>query len=107
MIQNKRDYSEEIANICKQHHVKYLGLHGSGRTQESPSSEDSDIGFLVEFDPLELEQYAKCYFGLEEELEDLFGRHVGLVDIGKITHPDILRQLTKNKTDIYGICPTK
>lgn len=107
MIEDGLDYSKEIVNICKQHHVKYLGLHGSGQSQESPGPEDSDIGFLVEFDPLELEQYARCYFGLEEELENLFGRPVGLVDIGKITHPEILRQLTKNKTDIYGACPTK
>ena len=101
MVDSERDYSEEIANICKQYHVKYLGLHGSGQNQENGSSEDRDIGFLVEFLPLELKQHAECYFALEKELEDLFGRHVDLCDISRITHPDILRPLTKNKTDIY------
>jgi len=101
MVDSERDYSEEIANICKQYQVKYLGLHGSGQNQENGSSEDRDIGFLVEFLPLELKQHAECYFALEKELEDLFGRHVDLCDISRITHPDILRPLTKNKTDIY------
>ena len=101
MIDSVGDYSEEIANICKQHHVKYLGLHGSGQNQENGGPEDPDIGFLVEFFPLEPKQHARCYFALEKELENLFGCHVDLLDISRITHPDILRPLTKNKTDIY------
>ena len=101
MIDSERDYSEEIANICKQHNVKYLGLHGSGLNQEDGSPEERDIGFLVEFFPMELKPYAKCYFGLEEELGNLFGCHVSIVDIGDINLPELLRQLTKRKTDIY------
>ncbi|MGD8500682.1 MAG: hypothetical protein PVJ86_08540 [Phycisphaerales bacterium] len=101
MVNSKRDYSEEIANICKQHNVKYLGLHGSGQTQENGSPDQRDIGFLVEFFPMELKQYAKCYFALEKELENLFGCHVNLVDLSRFTHPDILGPLTRNTTDIY------
>jgi hypothetical protein len=50
---------------------------------------------------MELKPYAKCYFAMEKELGDLFGGHVSIVDIGKITPPVLLRQLTKHKTDIY------
>jgi predicted nucleotidyltransferase len=32
-------------------------------------------------------QHGMCYFGLEKELEDLFGRHVGLCDLTGITLP--------------------
>src|SRR4030042_3510911 len=105
MINSKRDYSEEIVDICKQHHVKYLGLHGSGQNQGNSYPEDSDIGFLVEFDPLELRQHARCYFALEKELEDLFGRRVDLVDIGGVTHPALLKPITRNRTDIFGDWP--
>ena len=101
MIDSERDYSEEIANICKQHHVKYLGLHGSGPNQQNASPEDLDIDILVEFESLEPKQHAMCYLALEKELENLFGRSVGLCDLTGITHPGILRPLTKNKTDIY------
>ncbi len=101
MINSERDYSKEIANICKQHNVKYLGLHGSSYDQENVGTEDREINFLVEFFPMELKPYAKCYFGLEEELGNLFGCVVGILDIGDITLPDLLRPLTKRKTDIY------
>ena len=101
MIDSERDYSEEIANICRQHHVIYLGLHGSGPNQENDNPEDLEIDFLVKFESLEPKQHAMCYFALEKELEKMFARNVGLCDISKITHPVLLRQLTKNKTDIY------
>ena len=101
MNDGARDYSKEIANICKQHHVKYLGLFGSGLDQENIAPEQRDIRFLVKFFPLEPKPYAKCYFAFEKELGDLFGRHVDVLDIGDINHPDLLRQLTKRKTDIY------
>jgi len=101
MIQSERDYSKEIANLCKKHNVKYLGLHGSSYDQENISTEDREINFLVEFFPMELKQYAKCYFALEKELGDLFGCNAGILDIGDISPPDLLRRLTKRKTDIY------
>lgn len=102
MIDSERDYSDEIANICKQHHVKYLGLHGSSSiNQEDAGGEEVEINFLVEFLPLEPRQHALCYLALEEELENFFGRKVGLCDLTGKTHPVLLRQLTKRKTDIY------
>ncbi len=101
MIDSKRDYSAEITNLCKQHNVKYLGLHGSSYNQENTGTEDSEINLLVEFFPLDPKQHAMCYFALEKELEDLFGRHVDMCDLTGITLPELLRPLTKNKTDIY------
>ena len=52
-IDSKRDYSKEIAAICKQYHVKYLGLYGSTLTQEDAASDDQEINLLVEFHPSE------------------------------------------------------
>ena len=101
MIESKRDYSEEIINLCKQHNVKYLGLHGLSYDQENIDSEDPELTFLVEFFPMEPKPYGMCYFGLEKELGDLFGRTVILVDLTGITLPEILRPITKRKTDIY------
>ncbi|MFC1636063.1 nucleotidyltransferase family protein [Planctomycetota bacterium] len=103
MIDSKRDYSEEIADICERYHVKYLGLHGSVLSQEDAAPEDQEINLLVEFLPLEPNQHTTCFFALEKELKDLFGRHVNLCDLTDITHPDLLRQLTKRKTDIYKV----
>jgi len=101
MIDSKRDYNEEIANLCRQHNVKYLGLHGSSYDQENAGPEDPEINFLVEFFPLEPKQHSMCYFTLEKELQDMFGRPVCLCDLTGITLPELLRPLTKRKTDIY------
>ena len=100
-IDSKRDYSEDIADICKRHHVKYLGLHGASLSQEDVGGEDQEINLLVEFLPLEPNQHTTSFFALEKELTDLFGRHVNIVDLTDVTHPDLLRQLTKRKTDLY------
>jgi len=101
MIESKRDYSGEIASICRKHNVKYLGLRGSSFDQESIGTEEPEIYFIVEFFPMEPKEYGRCYFGLEKELENLFSREAILCDITGITLPDLLRQLTKRKTDIY------
>ena len=101
MIDSKRDYSEEIANLCKRHNVKYLGLHGSSYDQENVATEDPEINLIVEFFSMEPKQHGVCYFTLEKELGDMFGRPVCLCDLTGITHPDLLRYLTRRKTDIY------
>jgi len=101
MIQSERDYSKEIADLCRKHNVKYLGLHGSSYDQENISTENRELNFLVEFFPMELKEYARCYFALEKELGDLFGCNVGILDIGRINLPELLRPLTRRKTDIY------
>jgi len=101
MIQSERDYSEEIAILCKQHNVKYMGLRGSSFDQENIGTEEPEICFIVEFFPMEPKEYGRCYFGLEKELENLFSHEVILCDITGITLPELLRPLTKRKTDIY------
>lgn len=101
MIQSKRDYSKEMAVLCKRYNVKYLGLRGSSYDQENIGSEEPEIYLLVEFFPMEPKEYAMCYFGLEEELGNLFGREVIMCDLTGITLPELLRMLTKRKTDIY------
>jgi predicted nucleotidyltransferase len=101
MIDSKRDYSEEIHDICKRHHVKYLGLHGSTLSQEDAAPEDQEINLLVEFLPLEPKQHTTSFIALEKELGNLLERHVNVVDLTDVTHPDLLRQLTKRKTDLY------
>ena len=101
MIQSERDYSKELVSICRKHNVKYLGLRGSSYDQENIDTEEPEIYFLVEFFPMEIKEYARCYFGLEKELGNLFSREVIMCDLTGIKLPELLRQLTKRKTDIY------
>jgi len=100
-INPKRDYSEEITDICMKHQVKYLGLHGASLSQEDAAPDEPEINLLVEFLPSEPNQHTASFFALEKELTNLFGRHVNMVDLTDVSHPDLLRQLTKRKTDLY------
>ena len=100
MIQSKRDYSRGIATLCRQHNVGYLGLRGSSYEQENIGTRDPEICFLVEFFPMELKEYARCYFGLKKELENLFGREVILFGLGDKMPPEFQERIKRNKNDI-------
>lgn len=101
MIENKKDYSKEITVLCKKHHVNFLSLHGSSLPQEETGSEKPEINLLVEFLPLESKQHTACFTALKKELTDILGPHMNILDLTDVTHPDLYRQLTRRKTDIY------
>jgi predicted nucleotidyltransferase len=81
--------------------VRRLELFGSAATgQERP--DESDIDFLVEFDPLSPGNYADAYFGLLEALEALSGRDVDLVIASAIRNPYFLQSVERTKTLLYA-----
>jgi uncharacterized protein len=69
---------DALDEICRRFHVKRLDVFGSVAMGEDRPHE-SDIDFLVAFEPLAPAARADAYFGLLEPLEALFGRHVDLV----------------------------
>ena len=73
MIPVVAERADEVKRICPRYNVSRLDLFGSGATGEHRPDE-SDLDFLVEFQPEVFETYADSYFGLLESLERLFGR---------------------------------
>ena len=66
---------QKIAEFCRRHHIRKLSLFGSVLTERF--GPDSDVDFLVEFEPGQ----GSGYLGLarmERELSDLVGRRVDL-----------------------------
>ena len=64
-----------LAGFCRRNHIRKLSLFGSVLTDRF--GPDSDIDFLVEFEP----EHVPGYFGLtrmELELSDIIGRKVDL-----------------------------
>jgi hypothetical protein len=61
-------------------------------------AESSDLDFLVSFDNLEPGEYVDAYFGLMEELQELFQRPVDLVMETAIRKPYFLRNVEKTRT---------
>lgn len=91
-----------IERLCLQYRVQRLELFGSALTDENFDPGKSDLDFLVEFLPLQPGQHANSYFGLLEALQDLFGRHIDLVEAKAIRNPYFLESVNRNRKEIYA-----
>lgn len=65
---------DEIAEFCRRHHIRRLALFGS--VLRDDFGPDSDVDVLVEFDPEHIPGLA--FFGMQDELSEIFGRQVDL-----------------------------
>ena len=93
--------ARELAEICRKRAVHRLALFGSAaRGSFDPSS--SDLDFLVEFEPASPAQHADHYFGLQEDLERLFGRPVELVEPGPIRNPYFRQAVEETQVLVYA-----
>lgn len=91
----------ELETICKKRGVRRLALFGSAASGSfDPAS--SDLDFLVEFQPLSPTQHADYYFGLQEDLERLFGVSVELVEPGPIRNPYFRQAIEKTQVLVYA-----
>jgi uncharacterized protein len=81
-----RQRSQEIALLCKRHHVRRLSVFGSA-LRDSFDRNRSDVDLLVEFAPMLPRERAEHYFGLEEDLQALLQVPVDLVEPEPIRNP--------------------
>src|SRR3990167_7631089 len=96
-----REKAGDLAEICKKHGVRRLALFGSAASDSfDPAS--SDLDFLVEFQPLSPAQHADHYFGLQEDLERLFGVPVELVEPGPIRNPYFRQAIEETQVLVYA-----
>jgi predicted nucleotidyltransferase len=92
---------EEIAELCRKHHVRRLSVFGSA-VRDDFDPEKSDVDLLVEFDDSAIERYTKNYYSLEDGMVCLFGRKVDLVAEGTIKNPYILRRIEEQREQLYA-----
>lgn len=91
---------DELAELCRRHHVLRLDLFGSAAT-ESFDPETSDLDVLVEFKADAQVGYTGPFFHLQEELEQLFGRPVDLVFDMEFRNPHFRAAVEENRTRLY------
>jgi predicted nucleotidyltransferase len=77
------DRKAEVAEICRRYGVERLDLFGSA-AEGGFDPERSDLDFIVAFERRDPPDLFRRYFGLEEDLENLFGRNVDLVMEGAL-----------------------
>ncbi len=100
MIPAVEERADELRRLCFAYGVQRLDLFGSASTGLYEGDE-SDLDFLVEFQPAALSAYADAYFGLLEALGALFGRPVDLVVESAIRNPYFVRSVEQTRTPIF------
>lgn len=95
------EHAVELEQLCRRYRVQRLDLFGSAATGEA--GPESDLDFLVEFKPTNIQGgRADAFFGLLEGLEDLFGRPVDLVVDAAIRNPYFRESVEKSRTPVYA-----
>ena len=100
MIPLIADHSEELAEICRRHHVKRLEVFGSAAVGDF-NPQTSDIDFLVDYHPFHGPGKADAYFGLLEDLQQLFDRRIDLVVDHAIENPYFRKSVDTSKVSVY------
>jgi predicted nucleotidyltransferase len=90
----------EIRRLCQRYDVGRLDLFGSA-AREDFDRETSDLDFLVSFLPRNPSRLFDRYFGLKEELEELFGRDVDLLMEGAMKDPNLIESIEKSHVLLY------
>lgn len=93
-------YTNEIRRLCDRHKVKRLYAFGSVLTDRF--QKDSDIDFIVDFEPLDVRQYADNYFDFKFALEDTLHRPVDLLEEKTIRNPFFRKAVENQRQLIYG-----
>lgn len=91
---------DRIKDLCKKHKVKKLFAFGSVLTTRFKNT--SDIDLLVDFQDVDLYNYADNYFDFKDSLEQIFDREVDLLEDKAIRNPYLRQSIESSKQLIYG-----
>jgi uncharacterized protein len=91
---------EQIGRLCRLYGVRKLELFGSIlRPDFDPVR--SDVDLLVEFQPQVASSFAN-FLDLKDALEDLFGRHVDLLELRAIRNRRLRHHIEQSKSPLYA-----
>ena len=91
---------DAIKALCKSHYVSRLFIFGSVLTNRFKKS--SDIDLIVDFQGVDIYNYADNYFDLKESLERLFNREVDLLEDKAIHNPYLRQSIDSSKQLIFS-----
>lgn len=93
-------YKKQINELCINHKVKSLYAFGSVLTDHFNNK--SDIDLIVDFNEIDLLDYADNYFDLKFSLQEIFNRSVDLLEERAIKNPYFKQALNQKKELVYG-----
>ncbi len=90
----------EIRALCSKHRVGRLDLFGSA-TRDDFDLARSDLDFVVEFHEMPPKEYYEAFWGLLEDLEQLFGRRIDLIVRRALRNPYFIEKLEQTKIPLF------
>ncbi len=101
MIAIIENHRAEIAALRSRFGVQKLEVFGSAADGSFDPSR-SDIDFLVEFSPDDVGSLFHRYFGMQQSLEELFGRKIDLLTASALRNPYLISAVNKSRKTIYA-----
>ena len=89
-----------LNRLCEEHNVEKMYLFGSALNENF--SNKSDLDFLVKFKPIDLANYFENYMSFKEDLENLLGREIDLVEEQTLRNPILIKSINQSKELVYG-----
>ena len=98
LLEEKR---KPIAELCARRGVARLEAFGSA-LREDFSPDSSDLDLLVEFQNMEPYARVEAYFGLLDDLREMFGRRVDLVMADAVKNRYLAQDIQRTKQPLYA-----
>lgn len=92
--------TKKVIELCKKHNVASLHLFGSATNAKFNS--ESDVDFLVRFNPIDLSEYFTNYITFKNSLKELLRRNIDLVEEQTLRNPVLINSINRSKELIYG-----
>jgi predicted nucleotidyltransferase len=99
-MNNLSAYKQEINELCETHKVR--SLYAFGSVLSSNFNTNSDIDLIVEFNDIDVKDYADNYFDFKFSLEEIFNRPVDLLEEQAIKNPYFKQVVNQSKELVYG-----
>ncbi len=93
---------EEIAELCRKHHVRRLAVFGSA-TRDDFDPSRSDVDLRIEFEREAIDRYADNFFDLQDALEELFQRKVDILSAPTIRNPYFREAVESSLVTLYAV----
>ncbi len=101
MLEEIISKKDELADLCRKHHVRKLAVFGSA-LRDDFDPERSDIDFRVEFSEVPPGKSADNYFDLISALEALFARPVDLLSSPTIRNRYLRAEIESTQKTLYA-----
>ncbi len=101
MLEEIISKKDELAALCRKHHVRKLAVFGSALRDDFDPVR-SDIDFRVEFGNIPLDQYAENLWALQSALEGLFARRVDLLTSPTIRNRYLRAEIESTQETLYA-----